>query len=428
MSLQPIGFRKLEDDESSPFGGALAKSIAQRLEQAKAESEEKKVPYSGLGALADVLSKSAYAGAVNPQMQLKAASNPAIWSQFSDTQKKGAANLAGSPGMINTSNPYADVMQKALQIEKDQRNKKPLGQSILDWINGTKTEEAPGQINQQQSQPIDQTQEYQPPKTFQQARQATQAQETQANQAYQQPQIQENQQQPELTPDQRHEKYLSDIARAKESGVLNAKTEKELSESYFNHQTLQGTLDGFSDLLATPEFKELRSAALAGKYEFGVREKIGTPEQQKLLGEFASKQGQLVQNYVAGFKGQAMGKEINLANETKPTKGDTFDVMVGKISSMSELNKMTLERERITAQKMAEGKSYLEAQLSADKEVNGDKIRKQIQERINPSLKPEHFTAQNLQDAAAKMNISVPEVIKMLEEKGITIPEGSING
>jgi hypothetical protein len=199
-----------------------------------------------------------------------------------------------------------------------------------------------------------------------------------------------------------------------EAGKIRAKDIDELNNSVFNAQTNQTTLDTISGILSSPEFEKIRQTPILGHHELSYYSKFGTPEQQNMVGQYYTLTGNIIKDSARDFGGQFRKGEQQLLQGMKPAPGDTVDTARGKTESLAYMNKMLAERSRLTSQYMNQYHiNKLQASEMADKEVNGDKIRQNIHNKLNP--KP---TDADIKFMAKKYGYSEDEVKKRLKAKG----------
>lgn len=170
-----------------------------------------------------------------------------------------------------------------------------------------------------------------------------------------------------------------------ESGKIRAQDIKELNDTVFNSETKQATLDDINNMISSPEMREIRNIPLAGRHELSWYANFGTKEQKQLIGRLYSQMGNIVKDSARDFAGQFRTGEQQLLLGMKPNPSDTVDIMIGKAQSLSVMNKILMERARITSELMSKYHiNKLQASEVADKQVNGDSIRKHFYNILNP--------------------------------------------
>jgi len=170
-----------------------------------------------------------------------------------------------------------------------------------------------------------------------------------------------------------------------------------------------------NSMIASPEIRELRQVPLAGRHEMSFYAKYGTPAQQQLVGRLYAQMGNIVKDSSRDFAGQFRKGEQQLLQGMKPNDSDTIDSMTGKAESLSVMNKMLMERSRLTSQYMSQYHiNKLQASEFADKKINGQAIRDQVHNTLNP--KP---TDEDINFMAQKYKKTPDEIRTMLKAKGV---------
>jgi hypothetical protein len=181
--------------------------------------------------------------------------------------------------------------------------------------------------------------------------------------------------------------YKGTIEEGKESGKIRAQDIDKLNTSVFNAETSQNTLNELSDVVASPVFEGIRQTPLAGHHELAYYAKEGTPEQQQVVGKYYTLTGNIIKDSSRDFAGQFRKGEQQLLTGMKANPDDTVDTAKGKVQTLSVLNRMLMERSRLTSKYMSQHHANkLEASEWADKHVDGEKIREEAHDRLNPTV------------------------------------------
>lgn len=171
----------------------------------------------------------------------------------------------------------------------------------------------------------------------------------------------------------------------KESGKIRANDIKGLNDIVFTGQAKQNTLDNLSNILSSQEFEKIRKSPIGGNYELSYYSKFGTPEQKNMIGQYNTLTGNIIKDSSRDFAGQFRKGEQQLLENMKPNPSDTVDAARGKTEALSVMNKMLTERARLTSEIMSKYHvNKLAAQEAADKKINGDQIRDEVHEKLNP--------------------------------------------
>jgi len=184
---------------------------------------------------------------------------------------------------------------------------------------------------------------------------------------------------------------------------------------------IQDTYNEVGNIIASPEFEQMRQHAILGKHELGWYSKFGTKEQQDMVGQFNTLTGDIIRKSAREFKGSFRVGEQGLLNSMKPNSSDTVDVAKGKIKSLSLMNQLLTQRSSLTSDLIRQGYSPNQASKLADQQIDGNKIREEIKNQLNPkkTINLKAFTEQDIIDTAQKHGISVEEVKNQLKAKGL---------
>lgn len=173
-----------------------------------------------------------------------------------------------------------------------------------------------------------------------------------------------------------------------ESGKIRANDIKELNDIVQDSENRQTSLDNAGKLLSSPVFEQIRQLPAAGQHEIAWYSRYGTPEQQQVAGQFLSTIGEIVTDSASRFKGSFRRGEQSLLMSMKPSTSDTIDNAKGKWQALNLFNKMLSDRSSLTSQYMNQFHiNKLEAMHMADKQLNADKLRDQINDAINPKIR-----------------------------------------
>lgn len=207
--------------------------------------------------------------------------------------------------------------------------------------------------------------------------------------------------------------YKGVVEEGVESGKIRAKDVEALNNTVFNGETNQATLNEVSDILASPTFQKIRNTPLAGHHELSYYAKEGNKEEQHMVGQYYTLTGNLIKDASRDFAGQFRKGEQQLLNGMKPSPSDTVDTAKGKTETLSVLNKMLTERSRLTSKIMSQYHvNKLQASEQADKLLDGDKIRKEVRDRLNPTVTIRNKTTGETKTISAEQarKLGVPNV------------------
>lgn len=200
------------------------------------------------------------------------------------------------------------------------------------------------------------------------------------------------------------------IAEREGLGKYRADDIHEMDTQY--EQLLQTTapLDHLVDVIKDPNFMHLRDRIpFYQDKQLQLLSKTGTPEQQKLIGDFITSAGNTIATAIQSFKGSAIEKEFDLENEMNITPNDTWNTMVGKLESLETYKHLIMQRNRAAVKIMQEEHiNKGDALEKADRMVHGDEIRKTIRKQLSPK---EGTQGQNNQSQSSGSNSLLPQAL-----------------
>lgn len=415
-----------------PFVTAARGWNALRGDQLQNEIKRVQAQYAPLTTQAEAASKLAYSNLMGPQFISKMMANPDIVANLPEDQRRAMLNMIYQSGMgqrtgnailsgIPQNQSGQTLPQNSNPFMQLLRNVAPgVGDIVGDIGNifgmGGQTPSVSQQQSPQQMQspimppaqqnPLMRPGEYsvvQPDGTLGQPTQAWQ----QAN----------TQQVP------RDETYFEKAGREsgvkkerEELGGIRAKAIDEMDQQYQQAVQAGVPIQHLMDISQNPTFMNMRSKIpFFQDQQLKMLAKTGTPEEQKIIGDFISTTTQAVANTVNSFGGRALVKEFDVGERMKISPNDTWNAMIGKLGSIESFNEMTKQRSRIASQLMQ--KEHLnrgDALERADKMVDGKAIRQKIENSLSP--KP---TDEDINYMAQKYNKSPEEIKKQLKEKGL---------
>lgn len=386
----PIGLMNvpaITQESINPFQNAIRQGIGTYADLQDALFKATRTKYAEPITLADVMSKMAYAQLVSPQAAVKFISNPAVQRLLPPDKLQnlagGLANSLGQPPFLqqlmgqkgNGSNSNgmnlmsSDMMKNAFgSSDKNAQPSMPNLQQLPlspEQIEKLKQMQMSSQANPQSAMG-----QYETP-----------ADQLQAQQGY---------------PGAPGGYSALDVGAAQAEGLKErqkeiAKSDVKLMEGYEEAARTGDnklvSLNQLSTLLSNPEFEAMRKIPIAGKYELKGYAKFGTPAQQEMVGQYNSLLGEIVREGAQDFKGSFRKGEQSLFTLIKPDPSDTVDAARGKTQALLLTTKMITERNRLAAELIRyKGISPVKAQDEADKKINGEALRKEIQNQLKSSF------------------------------------------
>jgi len=211
--------------------------------------------------------------------------------------------------------------------------------------------------------------------------------------------------------------YAGIVKAGEELGTERGKAIADLGKQQQNLSDSGVILDRLISTVQSPEFQTMRSQIpFFQDKQLQVLAKIGTPEQQRMIGDFLSTAQAFVASTVNSFKGKALEKEFNLANKMKINENDTVGVAEGKLRALKTIKEISETKndmiiDLMTNQNMDQGKAV----KLTNKLVNTKLIENQVNGLL--STKP---TDEDIAYMANKYKTTPDDIRKRLKAKGIS--------
>lgn len=176
--------------------------------------------------------------------------------------------------------------------------------------------------------------------------------------------------------------------RDKQLSKEDAKVITGLDQVVLNNSSKMDTFNELNGILGSPEFAKMRQNPLAGNMEMWLNGKVGSKEQQDMVGKAQTYMGHIIKDSARDFAGQFRVGEQALLNNMKPNPGDSLDVMKGKAEALTFLTTMMTKRAELEADYMRNGNlSPIQAKIAADKMLDPKAIKGEIHTILHPAKK-----------------------------------------
>lgn len=215
------------------------------------------------------------------------------------------------------------------------------------------------------------------------------------------------------TPAENAGEYAKTKALRAEQGKIIANDINELDKQYEGALKLDIPLNSMEKIITDPVFQNMRKFPFFQGLQLNAKAKVGTPEEQKIIGKFITESKRLQADTVNSFAGRALVKEFDIANQMKIDDKDSFGVILGKYPAIREYNEFTKQRSRIASQLMNQKKMTRgDALEQADKMVNGAAIRSEIEKSLDYPIQVKNIkTGQSMtMPASQARKLGVPNV------------------
>jgi len=157
-----------------------------------------------------------------------------------------------------------------------------------------------------------------------------------------------------------------DIEEGKILGKHRADVINDIGEQQLQLSNTGANLDRIIDDINDPKFMSLRKDfPFYQDMQLNALSKVGTPEQQEMIGNFIADVKSFAGATVNQFKGNTMKREFDYADQLKPNENDTVNTARGKLTALKALKEI------------AERKNDIILDLMQDKHMNiGDAVKR----------------------------------------------------
>jgi hypothetical protein len=179
-------------------------------------------------------------------------------------------------------------------------------------------------------------------------------------------------------------------ARDKELSKKDAQKISGLEDQVLSGSQKQETFNDLNKDLGSNLFESMRQNPLLGAHELGWWAKLGTKEQQEMIGRVRSNMGNIIKDAARDFKGQFRVGEQGLLNSMKPNENDSLSVMKGKSEALTYMNQILTMRAEMEASLMRQNNiSALQARIAVNKAIDPQKIKDEVHTILHPASSSE---------------------------------------
>ncbi len=365
-------------EAGGPFATTMKGLNALTKQNLEAHQQRLESKYYPQKTMAQVASQLAYANLMGPQYLAKLMQNPDFVANLSEEQKDAIKNMVTKAGMNQTNltqnltSPMAgqNAMQQSTPQPPFQAPAMPPSNALIQ--NGQRGYEE--QLTPEQQNQIN---KIAPGNTYIPELNAM------------------NQNNPQVPPSieakptyaEQAGTYKGVIKEGETLGGERGKTISEIGKQQLALSESGNVLDHLANIITNPIFKNMRSEIpFFQDKQLSVLSKIGTPEQQRVIGDFISSLQAFKASTVNGFKGRTLEKEFGLADKIKFDENDTMGVIEGKYKSLKTLKDVAQAKNDFIIDLMS-GPRHLnlgQAVKEANKMIDYKAIEKDIENALNP--------------------------------------------
>lgn len=359
-----------------------------------------KEQYAPLSTVSSSLSQLAYANIGGPQLVNKILSNPELIAELQPDERRRllshVLDRGTQGGPLNILSSFMNQRQKNQQPQNNN--------SLSDWLTGEiKNTFARGSS---QNQPI------QPQNALVQDVQAPRENVNAINQ-------------PNKIPKNRFvegdwdtlaKNYKGKLKQGEKAGEYRADAIKDLSKEYKALQTLDAPYNKLAEVFNDKEFKNLLTIPAFRNTQLDlIKNYTGTKKQKELISKFEVAIGDILSNTVKSMGNKAPASEIAFADRIKIPRDESVDVLIPKLKTLMEFKKLQKERVRLAADLIENNDlSEIKALELADKQLNGDAIRQEIENLFKNNI-PEEDILHMMEKYKQPREV----IMQRLQEKGV---------
>lgn len=182
--------------------------------------------------------------------------------------------------------------------------------------------------------------------------------------------------------------FKGDVNQGAESGKFRAKDVNDIGQQQLQLSNTGANLDRIIEDINDPNFMDLRKDfPFYQDMQLHALTKIGTPEQQEMIGKFISDVKSFAGATVNSFRGNSMKREFDYADQLKPNENDTVNTARGKLTALKALKEIASQKNDIILDLMQNKHMNLgDAVKIANKKVDVKAIDQQVSKLTSPMI------------------------------------------
>lgn len=182
--------------------------------------------------------------------------------------------------------------------------------------------------------------------------------------------------------------YKSIQAEGKALGTHRGDTISDLGKQQLQLSNSGAALDSIIEDINAPEFMALRKDfPFYQNMQLTALSKVGSPEQQEMIGNFIADIKSFAGATVNSFKGQTMKREFDYADQLKPNENDTVNSARGKLTALKSLKEIAERKNNIIIDLMQNKHLNIgDAVKEANKRVDIKSIREEVKKLTSPMI------------------------------------------
>ncbi len=208
--------------------------------------------------------------------------------------------------------------------------------------------------------------------------------------------------------------YLGTVKQKEQEGKYRADALNDIGKSQLGLSNSGAVLDRMTDIVKNPIMQNMRDTIpFFQDKQLNWIAKTGTPEEQRLIGDFLSTAESFIASTVQGFSGKPLVREFDLAQRQKITPKDTMGVAEGKLRSAIALHDIAEQKNQIVSELLDKGYSEAESVKQANKMVDVSAIERETKNRLADKI-----TDADIEHTAKANGLTKEQVIQRLKNEG----------
>lgn len=182
--------------------------------------------------------------------------------------------------------------------------------------------------------------------------------------------------------------FKGTVKEGEELGKHRAQAINDIGEQQMALSASGANLDRLVDDINDPKFMALRNdIPFFQDTQLKVLSKLGTPEQQEMIGNFIADAKSFAGATVNSFKGQTMKREFDYADQLKPTENDTMGIVRGKLTALKALKEIAEQKNDVILDLMQNKHMNLgDAVRQANKMIDIRSIDREVRKATEPTI------------------------------------------
>ncbi len=230
------------------------------------------------------------------------------------------------------------------------------------------------------------------------------------------------------TPSQQESREMR-TAYQKELGASDVKQLEKWNDTLTSNSQITPVLENIQNIAANPAFQEMYKNPEYFGFDLAYLKRFGNKEQQDLLTSLGTNAKSIFQSMGQEFKGAFREFELNLFNKAAPDETrDTIQQIISKANTMMSLRTLISKRLSLANNivRSSGGKiSPANALEIADRQIDGKKVRQEIQDKFNKEQATQKAAQENRVNKKSETPNGTISEVEIYSPQGKLVARGS---